>query len=97
MAGRHLYVPPSDPAAEPVCLLTREWAARREVPVDALLSRPLTERATPDGIEYRLPAPTAECSCEGPTSHETRPRIPANCSRMEDRKPAEYPAESVAV
>ena len=56
MAGRHLVIPPRDPAAEPVCLLTREWAARREVPVDALLASATQEILRDDGIEYHLTA-----------------------------------------
>jgi hypothetical protein len=54
MVERHLYVAPQDAEAEPVCLLTREWAARRAVSVDALLGRALREEALADGIAYYL-------------------------------------------
>ena len=56
MSGRHLNIAPLNPAAEPVCLLTREWAARRKVPVDELLGGAEREVMRDDGIEYHLPA-----------------------------------------
>ena len=54
--GRHFYQPPRDPVAEPVCLLTREWAERRLESPEAFLQAALTERVMGSGIEYRLPA-----------------------------------------
>ena len=55
-AGCHLYLPPRDAEAEPVCLLTRDWAGRRQESPDAFLQAALTERPMESGIEYRLPA-----------------------------------------
>ena len=54
MAGRQLFVAPRDPAAEPVCLLTREWAARRRVQVEDLLDEAVAQESLPDGIAYRF-------------------------------------------
>jgi hypothetical protein len=55
-SGHYRRVLPRDPEAEPVCLLTREWAERRQEPVHALLADATAEIARPDGIEYRFPA-----------------------------------------
>ena len=52
MAGRQLFVAPRDPAAEPICLLTRDWAARRRVQVEDLLDEAVVQASLPDGIEY---------------------------------------------
>lgn len=49
------FYPPRDPAAEPVCLLTKEWAERRREPVDALLADADDVRPLANGIEYRFP------------------------------------------
>ena len=53
-AGRHVFVPPRDSAAEPVCLLTREWAARRREPVEELLDAAVRVEALENGIEYEF-------------------------------------------
>lgn len=54
MKRRRLYVPPRDPDAEPVCLLTREAAAQRQESVDALLQQAYAVESRPNGIEYRF-------------------------------------------
>ncbi len=54
--GRRLFVPPRDPDAEPICLLTREWAARRREPVEVLLAEAAGETPRPDGMEYLFAA-----------------------------------------
>ena len=52
------FFPPRDPAAEPVCLLTKEWAARRREPVDTLLTLSNAQLMLVNGIEYRFPLST---------------------------------------
>lgn len=59
MAGRTLTSPPRDPRAGPVCLLTREWAARRAESPDVFLAMVTSETSTSRGIEYRLPGTAA--------------------------------------
>ncbi len=55
MTGKSLVVPPRDAGAEPICLLTREWAMRRAENPEAFLSIATSETPIDRGIEYRLP------------------------------------------
>ena len=48
--NRHLFFPPKDPAAESICTLDRDTAARRAEPPDRLLAGAV-EAATDNGIE----------------------------------------------
>ena len=56
MVERHVSVAPRDPTAEPVCLLSRDQAARRKVNVLDLLEESVAEEPRRDGIEYRFAA-----------------------------------------
>ncbi len=51
---RRRYVAAPQPDAEPTCLLTKEWAERREVPPDALFADVLSEETLPNGAEYHF-------------------------------------------
>ena len=56
---RSLSVAPLDAHAEPVCVLTRDWAAQRAESPGAFLALATSEAPTGRGIEYRLPATPA--------------------------------------
>lgn len=53
--ARELIAPPRDPQADPICLLTKEWADARQERPDRFLALTTSELITPDGVEYRLP------------------------------------------
>jgi hypothetical protein len=56
MPDRHINVTPREPGAEPICLLTPEWAVQRREAVDTLLAEAVAEMPLPNGIEYRFEA-----------------------------------------
>ena len=47
---------PKDPGAEPVCLLDKEWAARRKEPPDAFLALVRSEETLENGALFRFEA-----------------------------------------
>ena len=53
---RHRYVAPKQADAEPICLLDREWAARRKEPPEAFLGAARSQRNLPNGAEFRFEA-----------------------------------------
>ena len=53
---RHRYVAPKQADAEPICLLDREWAARRKEPPDAFLSLARAQETSEDGSLFRFAA-----------------------------------------
>jgi hypothetical protein len=53
---RRRYVAPRDADAEPVCLLDKEWAARRKEPPDAFLSLARAQETSEDGSLFRFAA-----------------------------------------
>ena len=53
---RRVYVPPKQPDAEPVCLLDKEWAQRRQEPPDAFLALATSQRTEESGAEFRFEA-----------------------------------------
>ncbi len=53
-AGRRRYVPARQPDVEPVCLLDKEWAARRKEPPDAFLSLARSQEVRDDGATFRF-------------------------------------------
>jgi hypothetical protein len=56
MTAKHRYVEPKDASAEPVCLLDKEWAARRVEPPDAFMASARSQRTTESGSEFRFEA-----------------------------------------
>ncbi len=56
MEPRRVVTPPKQPDAEPVCLLTREWAERRREPPDTFLALATSERTIGNGAEFRFDA-----------------------------------------
>jgi len=53
---RRVSVPARDPGAEPVCLLDKEWAARRREPPDAFLGLARSQETAEDGATFRFQA-----------------------------------------
>ena len=53
---RRQYVAPRDTHAEPVCLLDKEWAARRQEPPDAFLGLARSQETAEDGATFRFEA-----------------------------------------
>ena len=54
--ARRIVTPPKQPGAEPVCLLDREWAQRRQEPPDAFLALATSQRTEENGAEFRFEA-----------------------------------------
>jgi hypothetical protein len=52
---RHVITPPKQPDAEPVCLLDKEWAERRQEPPGAFLDLARRTDIT-NGAEFRFEA-----------------------------------------
>ena len=53
---RRVITPPKEPDAEPVCLLTEEWAARRKESPEAFLAAAKSQASLPNGAEFRFDA-----------------------------------------
>jgi hypothetical protein len=53
---RRVVTPPKQPDAEPVCLLDKEWAERRQEPPDAFLASARSQENLPNGAEFRFGA-----------------------------------------
>ncbi len=53
---RRTVTPPKQPDAEPVCLLDKEWAARRREAPEAFLAMALSQQNLPNGAEFRFEA-----------------------------------------
>jgi hypothetical protein len=51
---RRIVTPPKQPDAEPVCLLTEEWTARRKESPDVLLAAAKSQAALQNGAEFRF-------------------------------------------
>jgi hypothetical protein len=51
---RRVVTPPKQPDAEPVCLLTEEWAARRKESPEALLATATSQAMLHNGAEFRF-------------------------------------------
>jgi hypothetical protein len=56
MQLRRIITPPKQPDAEPVCLLTREWAEQRREPPAAFLTLARSEAVLANGAEFRFAA-----------------------------------------
>jgi hypothetical protein len=54
--ARHRYAPASQPGADPVCLLDKEWAARREEPPGAFLALASSQETFEDGATFHFAA-----------------------------------------
>ena len=54
--ARRIITPPKDASAEPVCLLDKEWAQRRQEPPDAFLALAISQRTDERGAEFRFEA-----------------------------------------
>jgi hypothetical protein len=54
--SRRVIVPPKDPSAEPVCLLDKEWAQRRQEPPDVFLASARSEVREENGAVFRFEA-----------------------------------------
>ena len=53
---RRVVTLPKDPGAEPVCLLDKEWAARRKDPSDAFLAQARSQETESSGALFRFEA-----------------------------------------
>ncbi len=53
---RRILTPPKEPDAEPVCLLTEEWAARREESPEAFFAAARSQTSLSNGAEFRFDA-----------------------------------------
>ena len=56
MVPRRVVTPPKQPSADPVCLLTEEWAARRKESPEAFLAAAKSQTTLEDGAEFRFDA-----------------------------------------
>ena len=54
--ARRIVTQPKQPDAEPVCLLTEEWAASRKESPEAFLAAAKSQTNLPNGAEFRFDA-----------------------------------------
>ena len=53
---RRVVTPPKQPDAEPVCLLTEEWASHRKESPGGFLAAAKSQTSLPNGAEFRFDA-----------------------------------------